>query len=202
MKSGFVPRSETTRQFIVEQAAGIFNKKGYAGTSLSDLTTATQLTKGSIYGNFENKNEVAVEAFKHNFKELGVRITTFVSKVTNPIDQLLAITHFYRQDFDLMKYLGGCPVMNAAIDSDDTNEHLRKEVAQAVEGIIGIFSGIIESGKKLKQISQTVTPAKYGVLFFAMIEGGILLSKTTNKKQYLYETCDRIDQIIRTELTG
>ncbi|WP_144916166.1 TetR/AcrR family transcriptional regulator [Mucilaginibacter frigoritolerans] len=35
-----------TRDFILQKVAPLFNKKGYAGTSLSDLTDATGLTKG------------------------------------------------------------------------------------------------------------------------------------------------------------
>ena len=53
-------RSEKTKQLIIEKTASIFNKKGYTGTYLSDLTNATGLTKGSIYGNFKDKIEVAV----------------------------------------------------------------------------------------------------------------------------------------------
>lgn len=48
-------KSERTRQFIIEKVAPIFNRKGYAGTSLSDLTEATGLTKGAIYGNFKKQ---------------------------------------------------------------------------------------------------------------------------------------------------
>ena len=59
-------KAERTKRFIIKKSAPIFNKKGYAGTSLSDLTQATGLTKGSIYGNFKNKDEVAVCAFQHN----------------------------------------------------------------------------------------------------------------------------------------
>ena len=56
-------KAEKTRQFIIEKTAPIFNKKGFAGTSLSDMTEATGLTKGSIYGNFADKDEVAMAAF-------------------------------------------------------------------------------------------------------------------------------------------
>ena len=52
-------KAERTKQFIVEKAAAVFNEKGYAGTSMNDLTIATGLTKGSIYGNFENKDDIA-----------------------------------------------------------------------------------------------------------------------------------------------
>ena len=47
-----ISKSDRTKQFIVEKTAPVFNEKGYAGTSLTDLTNATRLTKGSIYGNF------------------------------------------------------------------------------------------------------------------------------------------------------
>ncbi len=60
-------KAERTRQFIVEKTAPLFNAKGYAGTSLSDMTDATGLTKGSIYGNFANKDEVALAVFDHNW---------------------------------------------------------------------------------------------------------------------------------------
>ena len=48
-------KADRTKAFITEKTAAIFNKKGYAGTSLTDMTGATGLTKGSIYGNFEDK---------------------------------------------------------------------------------------------------------------------------------------------------
>ncbi|QJD98313.1 helix-turn-helix transcriptional regulator [Mucilaginibacter robiniae] len=34
----------------------MFNEKGYAGTSLTDLIHATDLSKGCIYNSFKNKD--------------------------------------------------------------------------------------------------------------------------------------------------
>jgi hypothetical protein len=59
-------KAEKTRAFIIEKAAPIFNMKGFAGTSMADLTEATGLTKGAIYGNFENKDEVALAVYDYN----------------------------------------------------------------------------------------------------------------------------------------
>ena len=41
-------KSERTRQFIIEQSAAIINKKGVAGTAISDLMEATKLAKRGI----------------------------------------------------------------------------------------------------------------------------------------------------------
>jgi TetR/AcrR family transcriptional repressor of nem operon len=57
-------KAEKTKAFIIERSAPLFNSKGYSGTSMNDLMDITGLTKGSIYGNFENKDEVALAAFR------------------------------------------------------------------------------------------------------------------------------------------
>jgi TetR/AcrR family transcriptional regulator, transcriptional repressor for nem operon len=198
--STFKPRSETTRQLIIEKTAMLFNKKGVEGTTLTDLTKATKLTKGSIYGNFQNKHEVAMEAFRFNFQQLVQRIYAFVIREKEPIKQLYAITKFYRSDFETMTYLGGCPLLNAASDADDTNGHLRKEVIKSFTAVIDTIAGLIHSGQQAGQIRKKVDAEKYSALFFELIEGGVLLSKTTGEKHYLITACERIDSIIKTEL--
>ena len=47
-KKSDMSKAENTKAYIVEQTAPIFNKKGYIGTSLTDLTEATGLTKGCV----------------------------------------------------------------------------------------------------------------------------------------------------------
>ena len=61
-------KAERTSQFILETVSPIFNKNGYSGTSMSDLTKATKLTKGALYGNFKTKEALALEAFNFNVK--------------------------------------------------------------------------------------------------------------------------------------
>ena len=58
-------KGEMTRQRIIEEAAPIFNQRGYAGCSMQDVMEATGLEKGGIYRHFESKEELAAEAFKY-----------------------------------------------------------------------------------------------------------------------------------------
>ncbi|MCA1919526.1 MAG: TetR/AcrR family transcriptional regulator, partial [Flavobacterium piscis] len=82
-------KAERTKNFIIEKTAPLFNMKGYSGTSMSDITAATGLTKGSIYGNFENKDEVAIAAFKFNVKELQDIFASEIEKQSTYKDKLL-----------------------------------------------------------------------------------------------------------------
>ena len=51
---------QATIDYILEKVAPLFNSRGYIGTSLSDLTEATQLSKGAIYGNFARPRRVSI----------------------------------------------------------------------------------------------------------------------------------------------
>jgi AcrR family transcriptional regulator len=45
-------KGERTRSYIIERSAPLFNRQGYAGTSLKDIMEATGLEKGGIYNHF------------------------------------------------------------------------------------------------------------------------------------------------------
>lgn len=49
----------------LEQAMFIFWEKGYAGTSLSDLTEAMGINKPSLYATFGNKESLFIKAMNH-----------------------------------------------------------------------------------------------------------------------------------------
>jgi len=45
-------KAERTRQFIIEQAAPLFNERGVAGVSIDDVLKVTRVAKGCLYGHF------------------------------------------------------------------------------------------------------------------------------------------------------
>jgi AcrR family transcriptional regulator len=54
--------NRTTRDVLVDLAAELFAKRGYAETSLRDITRRGAMTTGAIYGNFRNKADLLAEA--------------------------------------------------------------------------------------------------------------------------------------------
>jgi AcrR family transcriptional regulator len=47
-----------TRERLIEAAAKVFAEKGFAATSLDEVADAAGLTKGAVYSNFENKEDL------------------------------------------------------------------------------------------------------------------------------------------------
>jgi AcrR family transcriptional regulator len=47
--------SEATRAALLEQATALFAERGYVGTSLEDVASASQVTRGAVYHHFASK---------------------------------------------------------------------------------------------------------------------------------------------------
>lgn len=193
-------KAEKTRQFIIESTAELFNKKGYAGTSLAHISEATGLTKGSIYGNFANKDEVAKEVFLYNAKRLQDSVNGQLSSEMTTRQKLVAILDYYRNSWDNNFSRGGCPMMNTAVEADDTMPFLKAEVAKSFTNWSDKIAGILNEGKTKNEIIESTNASEYSYLFIMLIEGGILLSKTTNNQNHLNNALDRIKKIIDNEL--
>ena len=63
-----------TRERLIEAAAKVFAEKGFAATSLDEVADAAGLTKGAVYSNFENKEDlVAAVLNAHSDRLSGIR---------------------------------------------------------------------------------------------------------------------------------
>ena len=191
-------KAERTKRFIIETSAPIFNKKGYAGTSLSDLTQATGLTKGSIYGNFKNKDDVAVCAFNHNLSFIIESLTAEVGRADKYIDKLLAYPRVYRQNIKAMIAIGGCPILNTVIDADNTNETLRSLAKETIDNWKGAIMKLVLRGQAAGEIKAGADPAVIAENIICLIEGGNAMTKATGEESYIRNAIRRTEKIIET----
>lgn len=191
-----ISKSERTKQFIVEQTAPVFNSKGFAGTSLSDLESATGLTKGSIYGNFENKDEVALAAFDYNFDRITQYIKTKILATDNAIERLLVYPQVYRNFLKIPFLQSGCPILNTATEADDTHPQLKERAAKALAFWKTAIEKQIKRGIARKEIKADTDPAEFAVVLIALIEGAIMQAKLTGKTSALKITMNFLETYI------
>ena len=193
-------KSEQTKLYILETVAPIFNKNGYAATSMSDITSATKLTKGAIYGNFKDKEELAIAAFKHTVKKLMFLIANHISKSESPIQKLYLIVDFYKDYYSVSKTFGGCPVLNVGVDANNQNSDLLEKVRLVIERIQDQVATIIENGIEVGEISTEINAMQYAKRIDTMIQGAIFMTYTMDDDFYMNDTMKQIDTMITNEL--
>ena len=189
-------KSETTKAYIIEKTAPVFNRQGYAGTSLNDMTRVTGLTKGSIYGNFLNKEEVALAAFDHNLGKVWEMIRTGIEAAQTSKGKLLAITQVYAQLGKFPFPEGGCPILNTAIEADDTHPLLKEKAIAAINSMKNMIAKLIRTGIKNKEFRASIDAGQAALSLLATIEGGVMIARLTGKKNDHQAILQSIDKMI------
>ena len=193
-------KSEITSKFIIETVAPIFNKKGYAATSMADITNATGLTKGAIYGNFENKETIAIAAFQKNVNDLLKRITIHQEQSKSPLQKLYLITDFYRNYYHFSKELGGCPILNIGVDANNQDTALLEEVRNVINKTQNNIAKLIDWGKDIGEMKLTMDSQKFAKQLYSHIQGAIFMTYTMDDSDYLLQAMDEIDEFIDSDI--
>lgn len=193
-------KAEETKRYIIETVAPIFNKHGYAATTMSQLTKATKLTKGAIYGNFKNKEELAIRAFDHNVALLIGAIRKRTNKSSTALERLNAIVDFYRDYYNYSKKFGGCPVLNVGVDANNQNTLLLENVRKTIKTLQGYIEKIIQKGIDRNEFKKDADPKAWAVRIDTMIQGATFITYTMDNDAYMKNTMDQIAIMIRKEL--
>ncbi|WP_350288300.1 TetR/AcrR family transcriptional regulator [uncultured Croceitalea sp.] len=194
-------KAERTTQYIIETVAPIFNKHGYVGTSMSHLTEATGLTKGAIYGNFENKEALALDAFQFNRKLLLNKVDELLSVDGNSLDKIYSLINFYRQYDVFTLQMGGCPILNIGVDAQHNNSMLaaaNKETIKEVEGKIAL---VIENGVNADEMKIPVPPLQFAKQLYTILQGAVAMATMTRDRKYLVNTMAYLELLVKKEIT-
>ena len=192
-------KGEQTRQAIIRKAAPIFNQRGFEGAALSDLMRATGLEKGGIYRHFESKQQLAGEAFDYAWQlALDARFGE-AQKILDTVDRLKRVVLNFR-DRRAGLVQGGCPLLNAAIDSDDGNPALRTKARRAFASWLGRLQSIIEEGQERGEIRSGVNPADLATLIVTTLEGSLMLERLQRTPEPLNIACRHLEEYLETNI--
>jgi AcrR family transcriptional regulator len=193
-------KAEKTTAYIIETVAPIFNKHGYIGTSMSDLTDATGLTKGALYGNFENKEALALSAFEHNSKILLDALDNALEVSGSTMDKLKSLMDFYKKYDTFTLPLGGCPVLNVGVDAQHNNKLLASAAKETIKEIEGKIALVLENGVNKGEIKIPVSPLQFAKQLFTMVQGAVAMSTITMDRKYLLNTMTYLEVLVKREL--
>ena len=193
-------KGQLTRENIITQAAALFNTRGYAGSSLSELMQITGLKKGGIYNHFQSKEEILISAFEYSVNIVKEKLSQAIADKPTATSKLKGIVEFYR-DYPLNPVIkGGCPILNTIVDSDSTNPILQEKVKIAVDDLIDEIVRIINYGIRKGEFKQSSDPKKAAVLIFTTIEGGIAMTRIHGESHYMEIIIDQLIKYIDDEL--
>ena len=148
-------------------------------TSLGDLTNATGLTKGALYGNFKDKDGIALEAFAYSMHRVRELMRSRLDAVVSNKDKVFGLLDFFGEFVMHPPIPGGCPMMNYGVEADDGQRFMRKPVAREMQSTIDFIQLCLVKGIRAKELNSTTDAATVARVIFCAIEGAIVVSRVT-----------------------
>jgi AcrR family transcriptional regulator len=81
-------RSAATRRLLVTTARTMFGERGFAGVGTEEIVRAAGVTRGALYHQFKNKNELFAAVAEQVEAEIVEMVITGVADATGPVDEL------------------------------------------------------------------------------------------------------------------
>ncbi len=194
-------KGEATKQEIIRRVAPVFNKQGFAGSSLSDVMQATGLHKGGIYNHFDSKEQLALEAFDYAADLMRQRWERAISSSGTTLGQLEAFLEDFSRMYPAPEIAGGCPLLNTAIESDDTNPALRDRVRWAFSYWHGCIADIVRRGQQHGEVQADTDANGIATFLISAMEGALMLSQLEESADPLRVTAAHLTNYLRRELS-
>lgn len=188
---------EVTRDKILKKAGILFNTQGYKATSISNITDLTGFTKGAIYRHFRDKEDLERESLAHLSELMFEKVRDVVKKEQTAGKKLRAIFRYFESYITNPPLKGGCPLLNAAIEADDTNPVLRREALKTLTVLRQSVITILENGVQHKQIKSHVDKESFAALVIASLEGAIMMGKLLGDDEDIKRVVKHLDQQVK-----
>jgi TetR/AcrR family transcriptional repressor of nem operon len=177
-------KSEKTRQFIIEQAAPLFNTKGLAGTAMSDVMSVTKMAKGGLYGHFESKDQLSYAVVDYNLGKIVGKVEEAVGSVVSAREKLFAFLDVFSTPMQF-PVEGGCPMLNFGSEADDTSPVVRQKVKATIEKAQQRVAALVAFGIANREFKPEFDAVEFSIRMFAMIEGGTLIGRVLGTNEQM-----------------
>lgn len=170
-------KGEETKEAILQQAAQLFNRRGFFGAALSDVMDVTGLEKGGIYNHFKSKDDLALQAFDYAVGLLRQEFGQAIKDKRDALERLQGVIAVFERQAQGYPLPGGCPVMNTSIEADDAHPALRERARLAMDEWHAFIRRIVRRGQERGEIKASVDPEMFSMILISGLEGAIMQSK-------------------------
>jgi len=189
-------RGAVTRSRIVNAAADLIYARGVDRTSLDDVMAESGVSKSQLYHYFADKDALVLEVISLQTE----RVLSAQQPHLGAMDSLHALRMWRDAVIKLnaRAHAKGCPIGSLASELANDSEAARKRLAAS----FAMWSEAIESGlTKMSHsgaLSPSANPHELAVSLLSAVQGGLLLSKTTQTSRPLEIAIDMaIDHVAR-----
>jgi AcrR family transcriptional regulator len=163
-------RSAETRERIFRAALDVFSKKGFAETTVEDITNAADVGKGTFFNYFPSKDHILLA-----FAEMQISRLRFA--VDEAREKKTPLRQFFRS---LVSLMTAEPVRNPDIVrilllAFLSNQSVRQAMLDLQDRVLALHSEMIQLGQQRGEVRDDLSPMAIALVFRQTIFGTLLI---------------------------
>jgi TetR/AcrR family transcriptional regulator, transcriptional repressor for nem operon len=165
-------KAAENRARVVATASRLFRQKGFDGIGVADLMNEAGLTHGGFYGQFESKEQLAVEAsrLQHDASAAKWRATVDA----NPKHPLAALIDQYLSKRHCDE-LGGCMFAALAADAARQGDAVRATFTDGLEALLAVLVDVAPGRTKAAR-------RRAAIATMAQLVGTVMLARAVDDR--------------------
>lgn len=178
-----------TRAKILEQAAAMFEEKGYKATTVDEIAAKLDLTKGAVFYHFKSKKDLFTQIWVELQKQMDTDIRRTAAKVAaesdDPFAGMLAgaatqVGYLKQHRFSRIVMIEGPTVLGM-------DEWIARDVKLARPRIAKAIDYLID-----RDLLETSDKDSLNLLFLGMLSYAVIASKTAQDAQSIVDSFEII----------
>jgi AcrR family transcriptional regulator len=164
-------RSARTRSALLESAARGLSRSGYGNLRLEEVAREAGYTRGALYHQFENKEDLARAVIEWVFENWIREVGDPAKLETDPVDELIALARghavFCRRDIARV-------VMALRVEFSGQDHPLRREIERIWETGVKRVARLIEAGRRDGSIQPGPPAGTVALAVMGALEGAVI----------------------------
>ncbi len=181
------------RKEVLADLTGLFQQKGYNGTSIQDIVRHSKLSRSSIYDTFVSKDGLFLEVLKTYLSDFGKLVNKVVKDATNPFD---AIKGIFDLSIDVVvksdKDNSGCLFVNSKAEIWCEEKIVGNSMSNSENGLFQLFENLVQDGQNQGIISMNRVPSDFARYLVTSLHGFRLTGISNQNRKELVELADII----------
>jgi len=165
------------KEKIILESLKLFSLKGFIGTSIHDILTAANTSKGGFYNHFKSKEDLFFQVLEEARRIWREKNLKGLEDIENPIEKIKKFLENFRDLYlkDAENFPGGCIFVTFSVELNDQRPHLSREVNKGFVGLKAMIKRLLDEGMESGKLSNNVSTSAITEMLFAGMLGATVM---------------------------
>ncbi len=159
---------------MLDVAMGMFKRRGYKATSITDLCAATGLHRASLYQAFGDKHQLFLRSLQHYTEQLLKEVASSAYLSDSPMENLRSLV---RKVVERCFAGHGCLDVNSLVELAPHDPEVKTMLDHSYTLRLRLVTDLIDKAQRADEITIEQTPRRLATLLLVTLFGGAVSVK-------------------------